>query len=83
MNLCLYGNTWNTIFLGWRACGMFMGRRSETMLKMVLSDRWKEALLSWMGGDPKKGIKSARLMTGVSAPKSLFVTERGWKKFGK
>lgn len=60
MNLFLYGNTWNTIFLGWRACGMLVGRRPETMLKVILSGRWKEALLSWMGG-PKKGHKKRTL----------------------
>lgn len=65
---------------------MLVGRRPETMLKVILSGRWKGALLLWMSR-PKKGHKKRMLddwrKCAGGAPKSLFVTERGWKKFGK
>lgn len=65
---------------------MLVGRRPETMLKVILSGRWKGALLLWMSR-PKKGHKKRMLddwrKCAGGAMKLLLVAVRSEKKFGK
>lgn len=62
---------------------MLVGRRPETMLKVILSGRWKGALLLWMKKGHKKRMLDDWRKCAGGAMKLLLVAVRSEKKFGK